>query len=140
MAVYYKSNQALIHVSVTGVSLDKESWDMLEGSDPVADSNPAFPGGMADQVELGGLPKWSTGTVERLWSETLAAAYKELTGAAGSAPIEVSYVQLGANKAGTGTVFTYTGVLLGVERPKYKANESTEAYLKLTFGPNGKVG
>lgn len=136
---YLRSDQAEIHVEVTGVALDKESWDMMEGGDPVAEETVVFPGGMNPQVALGGLPKWSPVTVERTWSESLGADYKTLANAAGSAPCTVSYIMLNANKIPTGQVYTYTGVLASCERPKYKSSESTDAYLKLTIGVNGQV-
>jgi hypothetical protein len=53
--------------------------------------------------------------------------------------VEVSYIQLNANKIPTGVVDTYTGVLTSAERPKYKADESTKAFLKITLDVNGQV-
>jgi hypothetical protein len=139
MPTYIRSDQAEIHVSPSVIALDKESWDMMEGGDPVATETPIFPGGMEPQVELGGLPKWTPLTIERAWSETLAGVYKALANAAGSEPITASYIILGVNKIPTGQVYTYTGVLLSCERPKYKASESVEAMLKITVGINGQV-
>jgi hypothetical protein len=139
MPVYYRTDMAEIHVELTGIPLDKESWDMMEGGDPVAPETPHFPGGMQPQVELGGLPKWTPIVVERGWAESLALVYKTIANTAGSTPATVSYIQLGANKQPTGVIDTYTGVLLAAERPKYKATESTEAFLKLTIGVNGQV-
>jgi hypothetical protein len=69
----------------------------------------------------------------------MALLYKTLANNSGSAPITVSYVQRGPNKAPTGVVDTYTGVLLSAERPKYKAGESTDAFVKITVGINGQV-
>ena len=138
MPAYYRSDLAEIRVEVTGVPLDKEGWDMFEGADPVAEGVTVFPAG-GPQVALGGLPKWTPGTVERLWSEALAGAYKTLVGVCGFAPITVSYIQLAANKVPTGVIDTYSGVLKSVERPKYKSDESTDAFLKLTFDVDGSV-
>src|SRR5215472_12901841 len=140
---YFRSDQAAIHVNVAGVALDKEPWDMLEGGDPVAEEVNIFPGGMAPQVALGGLPKWGPLTVERAWSEALGNVFKELIGGVGNAPAEVSYVQFNTSKQpvpGAGHTYTYTGVLLSVQRPKYKATESVEAFLKITVAVNGAVG
>lgn len=139
MPTYYRSDMVEIHVEITGIALDKESWDMMEGGDPVAEEVNIFPGGQAPQVALGGLPKWSAITVERAWSEGLAAVYKQIANTVGSAPMSVSYIQRGANKLPTGVVDTYTGVLTSAERPKYSSKESTEAFLKLTMGVNGSV-
>ena len=138
MPTYYRSDQAEIHVEITGIALDHESWDMMEGGDPVAEETVVFPGGQVPQVALGGLPKWSMVTVERAWSEALAGVYKQIANSAGSAPMTVSYIQRSGGKP-TGVVDTYTGVLTSAERPKYKASESTDAFLKLTMGCNGSV-
>ncbi len=139
MPVYYRSNQFEVTVTSTALALPTESWDMMEGADPVAASTPHFPGGEFPQVELGGLPKWTEGTVERAWSESLANVYKALANACGSLPIAVAVIQRGGGKP-TGVVFSYTGVLLSAERPKFKANESVEAFLKITVGVDGSVG
>ncbi len=138
---YLRSDQALIHVSSPTAKFDKENWDMLEGGDPVAEETVVFPGGMQPQVALGGLPKWSPLTVERTWSETLASVYKELANGTGNILITVTYAPLGVNKQElpSGEKFTYEGVLTSCERPKYKASESTDAYLKITVGINGQV-
>lgn len=142
MPVYYKSNSAEIHVQsqATGIQLpfDLESWDMMEGGDPVAEAVEIFPGGEAPQVALGGLAKWSPLVIERAWSESLAGIYAKLANNVGNAPITASYIQRFQNKP-TGKSFTYTGVLVGAERPKYKATESVEAWLKLTVSINGFV-
>lgn len=139
MPLYYRSDQAEIHVVLTGVPLDTESWDAMEGGDPVADEVNHFPGGQKGQVALGGLPKWTPLTIERGWSEALAAVYKQLANGAGSIPGTFSYIQRGPGNQPTGVVDTYTGVLQSVERPKYKANESTEAFLKITCSVDGLV-
>ncbi len=137
---YFRSDQAAIHVEVTGVALDKEAWDMMEGGDPVAESTIHFPGGMEPQVPLGGLPKWSQLTVERAWSESLGAIYKTLVAGVGNAPGHVSYVQFNNAKQPQGQVYTYNCVLMSAERPKYKSDESTKAFLKCTFDVEGRVG
>ncbi len=139
MPTYYRSDQAAIHVEISGVVLDQESWSMMEGGDPVSEEAVIFPGGMQPQIALGGLPKWSPVTVEREWSEALGGDYKALANSVGSALVTVSYIQLGVNKQETGQKYTYRGVLTSAERPKYKSTESTDAYLKITVGINGQV-
>ena len=139
MPNYYRSDTVDIHVQITGIALDLESWDMMEGGDPVSESTLHYPGGMAPQVALGGLPKWSQIVVERAWGETLATVYKQIANSVGGAPMTVSYIQLGLNRIPTGVVDTYTGVLAGAERPKYKSSESVDAFLKLMMDVNGQV-
>ncbi len=137
---YYRSDQARIDVTVTGAAnLDKLPWDMMEGGDPVAEEVQVFPGGMQPHVSVGGLAKWSPVVVERAWSEVLAIAYAELANGVGQAPATVAYTLLGSGKLPVGPSWTYVGVLIGAERPKYKATESVEAFLKLTVAINGAV-
>jgi hypothetical protein len=137
---YYRSDQAAIHVKFAAITIDDESWSVLDGGDNVAPNKVVHPGGMAPTVALGGIPIRSDITVERAWSDLLFGAYKALDAASGIEPIEVGYVILNGPGKPQGTVFTYTGVLLSASRPGYKAGESNDAMLKLTVGPNGPIG
>ena len=139
MARFYRSDQASINVTVGGIALDTASWDSMEGGEPVAESVDVYPGGMAPQVALGGLPKWSQLTITRLWSDVLIGQFKALSSVAGFAPVTASYVVLEPNKTPSGTTITYTGVLTSVMRPGYKASESKDAYLQITCSVNGQV-
>jgi hypothetical protein len=136
----FRSDQVAIHVAVTGVPLDGESWDMLEGADLDAEELIVFPGAMQDQVALGGVAKRSPITVERLWSEPMIGVKKALDRAVVvAAAVIVSYTVLGPEGASTGYVETYTGVASGCSRPNYKAGTSEEAKLKLKVSPHGAV-
>lgn len=137
---YYRTDQAAIHVKLSAITIDDESWDVLDGGDNVAQNKIVHPGGMQPMVSLGGVPIRSEITVERAWSDVLIAAYKALDAAAGGEPIEVGYIQLNGPGRPQGTIFGYTGVLLSASRPNYKAGESNQdAMLKLTIGPNGPL-
>lgn len=139
-ATYFRSDQAVIHVTVAGVNLDSESWDVMEAGDIKADSLAVFPGGMAPQVELGGLPKRGELTVSRLWSDILIAQFKALDAVAGFAAVTASYAVLKPNRETTSNPpITYRGVLLSVERPNYKSSTAEEALLKLTVGLHGQL-
>lgn len=139
MAVYFRSDQASIGVTVEGVSLGNESWDVLEGADNAVDVITLLPGGMAPQVAKGGIPKRSNGTVKRLWSESLILQYKALDAVAGNANITVTYTVLNTNKTPAFAPITYTGVIGTVSRPNYDATKSEAAYLTVEFGLNGEV-
>lgn len=134
-----RSDQALILVKVEGVSIDKLPWSMFEGAEGNVEGDPVLPGGMSPQVAVGGVPKLSDITVERDWSDALAAVYKKLMAARGSAVAEVSWAILKRNKVPTGDVFSYSGVLIGVNRPNYKAGSSDGAMLKLVIQTNGEI-
>jgi hypothetical protein len=132
---YYRSDEASIHVGIAGVTIDDESWDMLDGFDLAAENKEIFPGG-GPQVSLGGIPKRSTGTVERDWSDTLFTVFKTLENSINNL-VTVSYVINEAPGKPQGTVFTYTGPLLSATRPGYKSGETGDAMLKLLVGANG---
>lgn len=135
----FRSDQVAIHVTVEGVALDNESWDVFEGGEVKVDNLAVFPGGMLPQRALGGIPKWEPVTIDRLWSDTLIGLYKELANKAGNTGMEASYTVLEPNGVATPQVFSYKGVLLDVTRPNYKAGTSEEAMLKLTMGLNAGV-
>ena len=139
MPKFYRSDQAAVNINVQGVPLDTASWDSMEGADPVAESVDVYPGGMAPQVALGGLPKWSPLTITRLWSDVLIAQFKGLTGVVGFGPVTASYVVLEPNHTPSGQNITYTGVLTSCMRPGYKASESKDAYLQITVAINGII-
>lgn len=136
---YYRSDQAAIHVKFAAVTIDDESWDMLDGGDNIAPNKVIHPGGMQPMVSLGGVPIRSEITVERNWSDVLFPVFKELDAGAGNEPVEVGYVVLNGPGRAQGTIFAYSGVLLGVSRPNYKGGESPDAMLKLTIGPHGPI-
>jgi hypothetical protein len=136
---YFRSDQAAIHVSIEGVTLDGISWDVMEAGDNTVEGLVVHPGGMAEQVALGGIPKRSPLTVARLWSDTLIAVFKQIDSLAGQAAVTASYVVLNANKTATSNVETYTGVLGTVTRPNYKAGESTDAMLQIAVDLNGAL-
>lgn len=136
MATYYRTDNARIQVSVTGIVLDSVSWDMMDGGEIVAETTNYNPGGMEPAVELGGLSKRSDMTVERIWSDALIAVYKQLDNACGETAGSIGYTVLAKGVTVPGSAVTYTGVLKGVARPGYNSSSSAEAKLVLTFGLN----
>lgn len=137
---YYRSDQALINVSVSGTNLNaKEAWDVFEGGEKKSAGLKIFPGGMAEQEELGGTPERETIKVQRKWADPLIAVFKELDAAVGSGEATVSVTTLNSSGKPIEDTVTYTGVLLEVARPKYKAGPATESLLEVTIGPNGAI-
>lgn len=135
----YRSDQALIHVSVAGVGLDAEPWDLFEGGEKKTAGLKVWPGGMKDQEELGGTPEREPIKVARKWDDILINAFKALDDAASNTPAEVSVTTLNAQKLPTGPTTTYSGVLLDVKRPTYKSGPAEESVLELTIGPHGGI-
>ena len=136
---FIRSDQAVIHVKVAGVTLDTEPWSSLEGGDNTPEMVQAYPGGMKPLVSLGGFPKPTPLTVTRPWEEALIKPYKQLYKNAGQAEAEVSYQALNAEKKPYGEVVTYTGTLGTVTRPNYKAGTSEEAKLTITVDLHGEI-
>jgi len=140
MPTYYRTDMARIQVSVQGITLDNVSWDVMQGGDNVAPSTNYPPGGMQPSVELGGVPKRNQMTVERIWSDTLIAAYKAMDAGAGRLPTTISYTVLdGHGNPVPGSTISYTGILLEAARPDYDSSSSAEAKLKITVGLNGPI-
>lgn len=140
MARIFRSDQIALHVTVAGVPLDSEVWDMLEGGEITNEEVIVYPGAMQEQIALGGVAKRSPIMVERLWSETMIASYKALERACVvAAAVTVSYALLEPDQAASDLVFTYTGVAAGLTRPNYKSGTSEEARLQLKVSPNGAM-
>lgn len=139
MAVYFRSDQTTISVTVAGVALDNLSWDVMEGGDNTVEGLTLLPGGMAPQVAKGGIPKRSPLTIKRLWSEALILQYKALDAVAGNAEVKAAYTVLNTNKTPAFSPISYTGVLGTVSRPNYDAMKSEAAYLTIMVDMNGEL-
>jgi len=139
MAVYYRSDQALVHLHVAGLSLPDVPWDKLEGADKKTESLPIWPGGSPDQVELGGIPKREPAKLSVKWSDSLIAVWKALDAIGGRGVATVIYSILDANYVPTGQGVTYTGLVLDVARPNYEAGKAEEALLVVNIGTNGPI-
>lgn len=135
----FRSDQASIGVTVTGVNLGNESWDVLEGGAQEVEVVMVLPGGMEPQVALGGIPKRSVLTVKKLWSESMINEFQLLDSVAGNAFTTVTYTVLGVNHKPAFPAYTYTGVLGTVTRPNYDAMKSEAAYLEISVGLNGSA-
>ncbi len=136
---YYRSDQASIGVEVSGVTLDHESWDVLEGGEATVEGVQLLPGGMAPMIAKGGIPKRSPLTVKRLWSEALIKIFGQLDGVSGTAAVTVKYTVLNSRVSATPHVITYTGVLGSVSRPNYEASKAEAAFLMITVEADGAV-
>lgn len=135
----YRSDQAAVHVTVTGVALDNIVWDTFAGGDNTASSTNYPPGGMQPSIELGGVPTRSPITVTRAWSDALIGVYKALDQASGRTPGAISITTLDATGRPVGVTTTYTGVLLTVTRPGYDHATSAAGMLQLVFGMNESI-
>ncbi len=137
--MYYRSDTALIVINVENITVDTEPWDIFEGGEKKSAGLKVFPGGMAEQIELGGTPEREAIKVSRKWSDVLVNAFAKLDEGAGNAHMEVSVTNLNALKVPTGPTTTWSGILLECKQPNRKAGPSEEIYLELTMGPHGPI-
>ncbi len=131
MPRYLRSDQTIVHVSIPGVPLDNESWDVMDGGDNDVQALKVYPGGSKPGVSLGGIPKRAPVTVERLWSDTMIGLFKQIDSVAGSASMTVTYANRNADGSVGSIIDTYTGTVGTVSRPKYKSGTSEEVFLKV---------
>jgi len=136
----YRSDQAAVHVTVDGVTLDTKPWDSFAGGDITANTVNYLPGGMQPAIDLGGVPQRSDITVEREWSDALIGVYKQLDQLCGRAAGRIPVTTLDANGVPVaGSTSTYTGTLKGVARPGYDSSTSGLAKMQLVFACNGSL-
>lgn len=135
----YRSDQFLIHPVFAGIVIDNEPWDLFEGGENKSAGLKVWPGGMQDQVELGGTPEREPIKLARKWADPLIVAYKQLEGIVGNGPVSVSVTTLNAQKIPLNDTTTYSGIVLEVHRPNYKSGPSEQAMLEITIGPDGPI-
>jgi hypothetical protein len=135
--VIYRTDQAALGVTVPGINMPNESWDILEGGERTVEGLVVNPGGGLPQRALGGIAKRGPATIKKLWTPTIFLVFRELEEGAGFTPIVITYsVKLNVNAP---AVFadTYTGIIGNVERPPYDADKSEKAYLTVTCDLDG---
>jgi hypothetical protein len=133
----YRTDQVSIGVTVAGVTLPNEPWDVLQGAGRTVKGVTALPGGQLPQRALGGIQERGPATLKKLWTATMLPVFKELEQTAGQAPITISYT-VKATMTGP-AIFsqTYTGVTGDVSRPDYDAKTSEPAYMTLMADLDG---
>ncbi|HTG23806.1 MAG TPA: hypothetical protein VK681_27480 [Reyranella sp.] len=133
----FRSDQVSIGVTVAGMSLPNESWDVLEGAEKTVEGLTVMPGGQLPQRALGGIAKRGPATVKKLWSAPILLVYKELEETAGQALITITYSVKPSAKASAVFSETYTGITGTVSRPNYDAEKSEVAYMTLMADLDG---
>lgn len=130
-----REDQALIHVDVSGVALDNNAWTSMDGGDLEAQDTKTRPGGMGEELNLGGPTTRSDLTVMRQYTnDVLHPLIRDLEVACGSATMSVRYTPLDADGNPAGETHTITGKLKGVPKPKWDANAQGAAFLSLVMG------
>lgn len=133
----FRSDQVSVGVTVAGVSLPNESWDVLEGAEKTVEGLTVMPGGQLPQRALGGIAKRGPATLKKLWSAPTLLVFKELEEVAGQGLITITYSVKPNAKAPAVFSETYTGITGTVSRPNYDAEKSEVAYMTLMADLDG---
>lgn len=129
-----REDQWLIKVGVTGVNLPKVfSWTTMTGGDLDAEDVKTRPGGMLNQISLGGPSTRNDCTLERNYSNALHPFIVQLENVAGRAAMWASYTPLDGNGNPDGPTVTLTGKLKTVKSPDKNANNTNAAFLQLVM-------
>jgi hypothetical protein len=137
---YYRSDMWQVQLQVTGLTLDNVSWDSFEGGDIAPEMQQYNPGGMAQQISLGGIRKRTEITLKRVWSDFLIGVYVALDALGGNGAAVVSATPMkGDRKTAAGNPIVYTGVIGQVMKPNYDSATGGAALLQVTVTPNEAI-
>jgi hypothetical protein len=129
------SQQALIHVTVIGSSLDKEPWTTMDGGDISVTALKTRDGGGGEERNLGGVRVRSDCTVGRQYTnDVIHPLIAELERLCGSAEMKVSWTPVDADQNPNGVTWTIQGKLDDVKKPKWDAITPDVAMVELVMG------
>lgn len=130
-----RSDQAILHVTVAGSSLDKEPWTSMEGGDIAVTPVKTRGGGVGDETNIGGPRTRSDCTVARQYTNDILHPLKvQLEGLAGSAAMKVSWTPVDADGNPNGDTHTIQGKLDDVTTTKRDRNAPEAMFLTLVMG------
>ena len=128
---------------VTAV-IDGEDWGVFDGfSGGEADSEDSKhrPGGMGDEISLGGQKTIGNVTISRLYDlERDHGKVKPLMNRVGRARIVASRQPLDRDGFPVGEPDVYTGVVKSVTKPDHDSNSDDPALFEIEFTANGTIG
>jgi hypothetical protein len=131
---YIREDMALIQVTIDGSLFPQDggSWYSVEGGNLEADDSHVRPGGMGDEVSLGGPASRDDVTVTlpltdvvTTWHTTLEAAVRN------DAPVKVAYTFLNRLKQPMGSTHTITGTLKSAVLPDMDASSGDAAMYQI---------
>ena len=132
-----RADEAAIHVSVNGSGLDKNVWTSMDGGDMSATDTKTRPGGMGDEVSLGGPRTRSDCTITRQYTnDVLHPVFVTLERLCGNASMSVSWTPLDGDTNPNGDTHGISGILKEVMRTKLDANASEAVFLTLVMSCN----
>lgn len=130
-----RADQAAVYVAVGGVPLDKGVWTSMDGGDMQATDTKTRPGGMGDEISLGGPRTRTDCTVTRQYTDdVLHPLFPLLESRCGSAGMLVSWTPLDGDGNPTGAkTHGISGVLKEVMKTKVDANGTEAVFLTLVM-------
>jgi hypothetical protein len=135
----YRGDQFRAQLNVQGLTQSPQSWDSFDGGDVDPTMEEFLPGGMGEQVALGGIRKRQPITLTRAWDTELIGNFIGLDAAAGVAPFTLAVTTLGPDKTTVTGKTTYTGVVGKVTPPKRTNDDSKTAMLTVVLSCNGAI-
>lgn len=125
-----------VRVSVDGVDLG--TWDKLSGGETDSEETTYRPGGLADQITLGGATTTGNVTVQKLYDEGVHGVYHWLVSRAGKALMVATKQPLDSEGAAFGRPIVYGGRLKAVTPPDTDSEGNGAALISMEMTVQGK--
>jgi hypothetical protein len=127
MGYYIRADMADIRVSLDGVP-QGGMWATYEGGALEADDQKTRPGGMTNQVAIGGPTSRNDVTVTTQFTDAIAAIAKNFENRSGRGTIDiaVTYMDMGGTPRHN---FTRSGIVKSVQIPDVDVNTGDVAFL-----------
>jgi hypothetical protein len=137
MGYYIRADMAKITVSVDSQQVGPDMWATFSGGGLDTDDQKTRPGGMQNQVAIGGPTSRDDITVTTQFTDAVASVAKalELRTGRGSLSVTITYMDMDGNPI-AGHAFTRTGVLKTVKIPDVDVNTGDVAFLEVTGSMN----
>jgi hypothetical protein len=133
-----RTDQFKVTVTVDGVNLG--TWDKFSGGEADSDETKYRPGGMANQVSLGGTTTVGNVTVSKAYDPVVdGARIASLLAARGLKDASVALQPLDNNKAPYGNPIVYSGKLKAVTTPEHDSEGSGAAMISLEISTDGDI-
>ena len=138
MGYYIRADMADISVKLDGVAIGPNpGWATYEGGEREADDQKTRPGGMADQVAIGGPTSRNDVTVTTQFTDAVAAIAKQIEKRSGRGTFEVSVTYLNMNGDPVAAhSFIRTGIVKSVSIPNIDVNTGDVAFLTVVGSMN----
>jgi hypothetical protein len=140
MGYYIRADMAKITVSVDSQQVGPDMWATFSGGGLDTDDQKTRPGGMQNQVAIGGPTSRDDITVTTQFTDLVASVAKalELRTGRGSLTVAVTYKDPDGNNV-SAHGFTRTGIVKSVQIPNVDVNTGDVAFLTVV-GSMNEVG